>query len=171
VAVDNNCVLVLAIDLRVRDKPAAEFKGHQLDPDKMAAEFNVHRLGQAKMVAEFSGHQRGRDRTAAEFSVLLAQARMVVGFSDRRARDRTAAGSNGDPATATGPIIAPIGFPTAIDGTTGERITATRFAIIGATIGPITTIGSTTIGGTIITIPISIGTRTSTGGAGRRLER
>jgi hypothetical protein len=123
VVVDNNCVPVVVIVLRDRDKRAEEFNGQQLAPAKTAAEFSGRRLGRDKMAAAFNVHQLGRVKTEVEFNVPRGRAKMVVGFSVQLALARTAAVNNGVPATAIGPTIAPTEFPIAINGTIGGRIT------------------------------------------------
>jgi hypothetical protein len=155
---------------RVPDKTAVESSGQLPVPDRTAVEFN-DQLVLGKMEEE-SNDQRDQDRTAAASNCApIVDLMAVVGPTAIGDRTATVArtGAPIGPARAaaeragiatTGPIIGPIGSPIGIDGKIGDRSIAMTFGIIGATIGPTTTIGLTMIGGTTITIPISIGTRT-----------
>jgi hypothetical protein len=175
---------------RAPGKTAVEYKGQQPVLVRTVAEFN-DRPVLDKMEAESSG-RRDQDRMVAASNF----APTVIGapIADRMAivdptatvgrmaivgqtgaptgRAKAAAARVGIATTgATGPIIGRIGFQIEIAGAIGERSIAMKSGIIGVTIGPTTTIGMTTIGGIIITIPILIGTTTSTGGVGPLSER
>jgi hypothetical protein len=156
----------------VQDKTVVESSDPRLDRVRTAAEFNGPRLDRARTAAESNGPRLVPARMAAEFNVPFAQMAAIDPFDratvhGQAARDKAAVVRNGN--RAIGQIIGPTISMIGTSGTIGAKTTSLRSTTTSATTGAISTVGMTAIGGTITGTLISIGIRTSIGGAGRRL--
>jgi hypothetical protein len=138
---------------------AVEFKD-LLDPGRTAEAFNDRRVP-VKAVVEFNdlidpaGPGTGIDRETIIGPVDLA--------IDQTAPAKVEVANGGDLATGR---IDPITGPITIAGKIGATIAGMTFTITGMAVGTITTTGTTTIGGVIISIALI--TTTSIAGVGAR---